>query len=99
MIFKLSGIINNPTPTDPDNRVAPKEPKTNNKGQGYVVTAQRLAQIRSSFFYWFFDQGPDDDQSGDYQRDIHASNSQLHKNFNYQLPFYGFRFNYTRVRM
>lgn len=34
---------------------------------------------------------------GDYQKDIHASNPQLHKNFNYQLPFFGFRFNYTRV--
>lgn len=34
---------------------------------------------------------------GDFQTDIHASMPQLHKNFNFQLPFYGFRFNYTRV--
>lgn len=84
--------------TDPDNRVAPKEPRTTrNDGQAYVITAQRLAQIRSYFYYWYFDQGPNDDQRGDYQTDIHASNPQLHKNFNYQLPFFGFRFNYTRV--
>lgn len=84
--------------TDPENRIAPKEPKTNrNDGPGYKITNQRLTQIRSYFLYWFFDQGPNDDQVGDYQKDIHASNPQLHKNFNYQLPFFGFRFNYTRV--
>jgi hypothetical protein len=47
--------------------------------------------------YWFFDKGGPEN-SGDLQRDIHASNQQVHKNFNFQLPFFGFRFNYTRVR-
>lgn len=46
--------------------------------------------------YWFFDQGGSDNR-GDYQKDIHVSNPQVHKNFNFQLPFFGFRFNYTRV--
>lgn len=34
---------------------------------------------------------------GDYQRDIQSSVPQIHKNFNFQLPFFGFRYNYTRV--
>lgn len=46
--------------------------------------------------YWFFDQGGSSNR-GDYQKDIHASMPQVHKNFNFQLPFFGFRFNYTRV--
>lgn len=63
---------------------------------GYTITAARLAELRSNFMYWFFDK----DQyggNGDYQKDIHASMTQLHKNLNFQMPFYGFRFNYTRV--
>lgn len=82
---------------DPLNRVAPNEPPTHrNDGRGYTITQQRLQQIRSQFMYWFFDQGGPENQ-GDLQRDIHASNQQVHKNFNFQLPFFGFRFNYTRV--
>lgn len=82
---------------DPLNRVAPNEPPTHrNDGRGYVITTQRLAQIRSQFMYWYFDQGGPENH-GDLQRDIHASNQQVHKNFNFQLPFFGFRFNYTRV--
>jgi hypothetical protein len=46
--------------------------------------------------YWYFDQGGDDNR-GDLQKDIHGSVPQIHKNFNFQLPFFGFRFNYTRV--
>lgn len=83
--------------SDPLNRVSPSEPPTHrNDGQGYVITPTRLAEIRRNFLYWFFDRGGDNDQ-GDYQKDIHASNQQVHKNFNFQLPFFGFRFNYTRV--
>lgn len=47
--------------------------------------------------YWYFDKGGPRDE-GDWQRDIHWSNPQIHKIFNFQLPFFGFRFNYTRVR-
>lgn len=84
-------------PVDPNNRVAPSEPPTHrNDGRGYAITTQRLAQIRGQFMYWFFDQGGPENM-GDLQRDIHASNQQVHKNFNFQLPFFGFRFNYTRV--
>lgn len=62
----------------------------------YVITETRLAAIRSQFMYWYFDKGGDNDR-GDYQIDLHASTARIHKNFNFQLPFFGFRFNYTQV--
>lgn len=84
---------------DPNSRVAPSEPPNHrNDGRAYSITPARLAELRKNFLYWYFDKGGDNDM-GDYQRDIHASMPQLHKNFNFQLPFYGFRFNYTRVRI
>uniref|UniRef100_A0A1B0FP21 Sushi domain-containing protein n=1 Tax=Glossina morsitans morsitans TaxID=37546 RepID=A0A1B0FP21_GLOMM len=48
--------------------------------------------------YWFFDQDMYEGR-GDYQYDIHVSTTQIHKNLNFQLPFFGFRFNYTRVSL
>lgn len=63
----------------------------------YELTEQRLRTIRSKLMYWYFDKGGDRDR-GDYQTDIHNSMPQIHKNFNFQLPFFGFRLNYTRVR-
>lgn len=62
----------------------------------YVLTGERLREIRSEFMYWFFDKGGDDDES-DYLKEIQASTPQTNKNFNFQLPFFGFRFNQTRV--
>jgi len=62
----------------------------------FRITEQRLKDIRSEFMYWYFDQGGSENR-GDYQKDIHSSTPQIHKNFNFQLPFFGFRFNYTRV--
>lgn len=47
--------------------------------------------------YWYFDKGGDNDM-GDYQSALQATTLQIHKNLNFQLPFFGFRFNYTRVR-
>lgn len=83
--------------SDPNSRTSPSEPPTfHNDGRGYTITPARLAEIRKNFLYWYFDKGGSDD-IGDLQNSIHASNPQLHKNFNFQLPFYGFRFNYTRV--
>lgn len=82
---------------DPNNRIAPTEPPTHhNDGRAYTITPARLAELRSHFLYWYFDKGGGND-NGDLQTNIHASNPQLHKNFNFQLPFFGFRFNYTRV--
>ncbi|XP_037921986.1 protein mesh isoform X5 [Hermetia illucens] len=82
---------------DPENRVAPPDQATH-QGDNYAITTQRLQDIRKHFFYWFFDKDSKGGR-GDYQKDIHASMPQIHKNFNFQLPFYGFRFNYTRVSM
>ncbi|KAK4887771.1 hypothetical protein RN001_004042 [Aquatica leii] len=63
----------------------------------YYITEQRLKDIRKEFMYWYFDLGGADDNNGDWLQAIDASNSKLHKNLNFQLPFFGFRFNYTRV--
>lgn len=83
--------------TDPNSRFAPKDPPTHQGGSNaYTISPARLAELRKNFLYWYFDKG-DSEDIGDLQRSIHASNPQLHKNFNFQLPFYGFRFNYTRV--
>ncbi|KAG7203627.1 hypothetical protein KM043_013662 [Ampulex compressa] len=73
-------------------------PRPGDSDPNYVFDEQRLQKIRSNFMYWFFDKGGDND-NGDYQTDIHASTPQVHKNFNFQLPFFGFRFNYTRISM
>lgn len=76
-------------------RYSPSEPPTH-QGTGYVITPTRLKEIRERFLYPFHDRGGSDG-FGDYQKDIHDSMPQVHKNFNFQLPFFGFRFNYTRV--
>lgn len=80
---------------DPNNNVAPPDTPSTAAG-GYTITSARLAELRSNFMYWFFDKDNYGGR-GDYQFDIHASMTQLHKNLNFQMPFYGFRFNYTRV--
>ncbi|XP_017848445.1 protein mesh isoform X2 [Drosophila busckii] len=82
---------------DPNNNVAPPDTPSTAAG-GYTISPARLAELRSNFLYWFYDK----DQyggRGDYQFDIHASMTQLHKNLNFQMPFYGFRFNYTRLSL
>ncbi|VVC32247.1 Hypothetical protein CINCED_3A022608 [Cinara cedri] len=79
-------------------RYAPATLRLAAGSEPYVLTEDRLAEIRQEFMYWYFDKGGDNDQ-GDYQTDIHGSMPQIHKNFNFQLPFFGFRFNYTRVSM
>lgn len=77
-------------------RYAPATQRLGPNEERYYLTDERLKQIRSQFLYWFYDKGGDDDH-GDYQIYVHHSNPQVHKNFNFQLPFFGFRFNYTRV--
>lgn len=79
---------------DPDaDRYAPSP---NSSTGNYTMTPDRWKKIRSKMMYWFFDKGGDNDK-GDLQTDVHSSMPQIHKNFNFQLPFFGFRFNYTRV--
>ncbi|XP_030564094.1 protein mesh isoform X2 [Drosophila novamexicana] len=82
---------------DPNNNVAPPDTPSTAAG-GYTITSARLAELRSNFMYWFFDKDNYGGR-GDYQFDIHASMTQLHKNLNFQMPFYGFRFNYTRLSL
>ncbi|XP_055617268.1 protein mesh isoform X2 [Toxorhynchites rutilus septentrionalis] len=83
--------------SNPINREQPKDPPNfHTDGSAYTITPARLAEIRRNFLYPFYDQGGPEN-IGDYQRDIHDSISQVHKNFNFQLPFFGFRFNYTRI--
>jgi len=81
-----------------NNRHAPPTHRIGPNENPYIITEARLREIRSEFLYCFFDKGGDDG-NGDYQTDIHNSIPQVHKNFNFQLPFYGFRFNYTRLSM
>ncbi|CAG9856877.1 unnamed protein product [Phyllotreta striolata] len=74
-------------------------PDTDQRGGGipYLITETRLADIRKHFMYPFFDKGGNGDNEGDYQKEIQSSTPQVHKNMNFQLPFFGFRYNYTRV--
>lgn len=81
-------------PVNPDDRQLP--PDGTDNSQPYVITEDTLRQIRSEMMYWYFDQGGDNNH-GDLQREINPSSTQIHKNFNFQLPFFGFRYNYTRV--
>ncbi|KAF7263100.1 hypothetical protein GWI33_003617 [Rhynchophorus ferrugineus] len=86
---------------DPMNsRVAP--PDTDQRGGSgtpYTLTETRLNTIRKIFMYPYYDQGGNADNEGDYQKEIQSSTPQVHKNFNFQLPFFGFRFNYTRISL
>jgi len=72
-------------------------PRPDDNPPYYEIPKDRLEKIRSEFMYWYFDKGGVDDM-GDYQSALQATNLQIHKNLNFQLPFFGFRYNYTRVR-
>ncbi|XP_014258634.1 protein mesh isoform X2 [Cimex lectularius] len=88
----------NPNNDIDDDRTAPSGDRPGPGDLPYVISEDRLRKIRSNFLYWFFDKGGPDGH-GDLQKDIHSSSTQIHKNFNFQLPFFGFRFNYTRVSL
>lgn len=79
-------------------RYAPQQ-ESQRGGVPYVITEARLKEIRAQFMYWYFDKGGNADNEGDWQRAIQTSSPQVHKNLNFQLPFFGFRFNYTRVSL
>lgn len=65
-------------------------------GEAYTITEERLKDIRSLFMYPYYNRGGSSNV-GDYQDHIQSSTTLVHKNLNFQLPFFGFRFNYTRV--
>jgi len=68
----------------------------NNYGDdnAYVISPDRLSEIRAQKMYPFFDQGGNDGH-GDYQKDIRDTQPQINKQINVILPFFGFGFNYT----
>ncbi|XP_044255484.1 protein mesh isoform X3 [Tribolium madens] len=79
---------------------APQEDSQRGRaGPPYVITEARLKEIREHFMYPFYDKGGNADNEGDYQKAIQTSTPQVHKNLNFQLPFFGFRYNYTRVSL
>ncbi|KAJ8947709.1 hypothetical protein NQ318_001548 [Aromia moschata] len=80
--------------------IAPQESDQRGySGTPYTITESRLSTIRSIFMYPYYDKGGNTDNEGDYQKEIQSSSPQVHKNLNFQLPFFGFRFNYTRVSL
>jgi len=58
----------------------------------YVITEERLVEIRSEFMYPFKD-------PNDYQKDINDLTPQIDKKLNIRFPYYGFLFNYTWVSL
>ena len=77
----------------------PENSQRGRAGEAYVITEQRLQDIRKHFMYPYYDKGGNADNEGDYQKAIQTSTPQVHKNLNFQLPFFGFRYNYTRVSL
>ena len=66
----------------------------NDDQPSYVITNDRLEEIRNQKMYPFFDQGGNDG-NGDFQMNIRNTQPQINKQLNFLLPFYGFGFNYT----
>ncbi|XP_023014320.2 sushi domain containing 2 mesh isoform X1 [Leptinotarsa decemlineata] len=94
-------LLEYPTDYDPmTSHIAP--PDSDQRGYSgvpYVLTETRLQQIRQNFMYPYYNRGGNADDEGDYQKEIQSSIPQVYKNLNFQLPFFGFRFNYTRVSL
>lgn len=81
-------------------RIAPPDDRSQvNGNQLYTLTEARLKEIRQYLMYPYYDQGGNADNEGDYQKYVQQSTPQVHKNLNFQLPFFGFRYNYTRVSL
>ncbi|XP_063878525.1 protein mesh-like isoform X1 [Scylla paramamosain] len=64
----------------------------------YAITAERLKEIRAQKMYPYFDA----DQrggNGDLEVNINTQNTQVNKQLNFLLPFFGFGLNYTWVSL
>lgn len=82
---------------DPMNsRIAPRQWQ-NNQGP-YVITADRLREIRDQKMYPFFDIDSKGG-TGDLEKNINTQNTQVNKQLNFLLPFFGFGLNYTWVSL
>ena len=64
----------------------------------YVLTKERLDEIRQEKMYPFFDRDAYGG-NGDLVKEINDNSAQVQKQLNFLLPFYGFGFNYTWVRL
>ena len=67
----------------------------NNDDPGYIITTDRLEEIRSHKLYPFYDRGGGFGDHGDFQINVRDTMPQINKQLNFLLPFYGFGFNYT----
>ncbi|XP_076069661.1 sushi domain containing 2 mesh isoform X2 [Oratosquilla oratoria] len=75
-------------------RVAPGSSRLD--GGTYVITHERLEEIRSELMYPYFDHD-EAGGTGDLEENINAQNSQVNKQLTFLLPFFGFGLNYTWV--
>jgi hypothetical protein len=62
----------------------------------YVITKERLDEIRREKLYPFFDRDEDGGR-GDFVPELNDNSVQVQKQLNFLLPFFGFGFNYTWV--
>lgn len=90
LIFIVKQIFS----TDLFNRFSP--PSMDNTT--YTLMNHRLNKIRSTLLYPFHDKGGPEN-IGDHQKDLHWSIAQIHKTLPFNLPFFGFTYNYTRVSL
>ena len=68
---------------------------SNDDDPGYIITSDRLEEIRGHKLYPFFDSGGGWGDNGDFQINVRDTQPQINKQLNFLLPFYGFGFNYT----
>lgn len=98
-ILRLLRFYSKYSITDPNNRYFPHDLTQNHDiRKRYQITETRLNEIRSYLLYPFHDMGGIDD-NGDYQKDLHSSTAQIHKDLNFTLPFFGISYDYVRVSM
>ncbi|XP_046395202.1 protein mesh-like [Ischnura elegans] len=79
-------------------RIAPPSHGSTSLKGAYELSKERLDDICNDLMYWYFDEGGDGN-NGDYQTSIHSTSPQSHKNLTFELPFFGVKYNYTRVNL
>ena len=62
----------------------------------YILTPERLAEIRREKLYPFFDYD-DKGGNGDFVGELNDNSAKVQKQLNFRLAFFGFGFNYTWV--
>ena len=102
-LCKIKFVLNKDPMTS---RVAPPKPRVArqlqlndpyyNTRDYYVLTKERLDQIRQEKLYPFYDYDSEG-RRGDLITEINDNSAQVQKQLNFLLPYYGFVFNYTWV--